>query len=69
MELRVSVQPAKLRVVFSDDADTSGRWIPSLSVEQYGATLARWFGLGDPAIAAVFPNLSRFSTSNLGFLG
>ena len=52
-----------------DDADTSGRWIPSLSVEQYGATLARWFGLGDPAIAAVFPNLSRFSTSNLGFLG
>ena len=52
-----------------DDADTSGRWIPTLSVEQYGATLARWFGLGDPAIAAVFPNLSRFSTSNLGFLG
>ena len=52
-----------------DDADTSGRWIPTLSVEQYGATLARWFGLADPAIAAVFPSLSRFSTSNLGFLG
>jgi uncharacterized protein (DUF1501 family) len=52
-----------------DDADTSGRWIPSLSVEQYGATLARWFGLSDPAIAAVFPNLSRFSPGNIGFLG
>jgi len=52
-----------------DDADTSGRWIPTLSVEQYGATLARWFGLSDPAIAAVFPNLSRFSTSTIGFLG
>jgi uncharacterized protein (DUF1501 family) len=52
-----------------DDADTSGRWIPTLSVEQYGATLARWFGLSDTAIAAVFPRLTRFSTGNLGFLG
>jgi uncharacterized protein (DUF1501 family) len=51
-----------------DDADTSGRWIPTSSVEQYGATLARWFGLTDPALAAVFPNLAKFSTSNLGFL-
>jgi uncharacterized protein (DUF1501 family) len=52
-----------------DDADTSGRWIPSTSVEQYGATLGRWFGLNDAALAAVFPNLSRFPTANLGFLG
>ena len=52
-----------------DDADTSGRWIPTLSVEQYGATLARWFGLSEPAIGAVFPNLSRFPTPNIGFLG
>jgi uncharacterized protein (DUF1501 family) len=51
-----------------DDADTSGRWIPTTSVEQYGATLARWFGLTDPALAAVFPNLARFSSTNLGFL-
>jgi uncharacterized protein (DUF1501 family) len=51
-----------------DDADTSGRWIPTSSVDQYGATLARWFGLTDPALAAIFPNLARFSTGNLGFL-
>jgi uncharacterized protein (DUF1501 family) len=51
-----------------DDADTSGRWIPTTSVEQYGATLARWFGLTDPALATVFPNLAKFSSSNLGFL-
>jgi uncharacterized protein (DUF1501 family) len=51
-----------------DDADTSGRWIHTSSVEQYGATLARWFGLTDPALAAVFPNLARFSSTNLGFL-
>ncbi|MGZ5036727.1 MAG: DUF1501 domain-containing protein [Usitatibacter sp.] len=51
-----------------DDADTSGRWIPTTSVEQYGASLARWFGLDGAALAAVFPNLARFSMSDLGFL-
>ncbi len=52
-----------------DDADTSGRWIPTTAVDQYGATLARWFGLGDGALANVFPNLSRFPAANLGFMG
>ena len=52
-----------------DDADTNGRWIPTTSVEQYGATLARWFGLTTPQIGAVFPNLSLFSSADLGFLG
>jgi len=51
-----------------DDADTSGRWIPTTSVDQYGATLARWFGVSEPALATIFPNLSRYSISNLGFL-
>jgi uncharacterized protein (DUF1501 family) len=52
-----------------DDADTNGRWIPTTSVEQYGATLARWFGLTTPQIGAVFPNLSLFASADLGFLG
>ena len=51
-----------------DDADTSGRWIPTTAVDQYGATLARWFGLSEPDLAAVFPNLPRYSISNIGFL-
>lgn len=51
-----------------DDADTAGRWIPSTSVEQYGATLARWFGVPEASLGAVFPNLSRFPSTNLGFL-
>jgi uncharacterized protein (DUF1501 family) len=51
-----------------DDADTSGRWIPTTAVDQYGATLARWFGVSEPALVAIFPNLARFSTNNLGFL-
>jgi uncharacterized protein (DUF1501 family) len=52
-----------------DDAQGEGRWIPTTSVDQYGATLARWFGLGDADLGAVFPNLARFPASSLGFLG
>ncbi|HYO62976.1 MAG TPA: DUF1501 domain-containing protein [Pyrinomonadaceae bacterium] len=52
-----------------DDADGNGRWIPTISVEQYAATLAAWFGLGPDEIREVFPNLGRFDKPNLGFLG
>lgn len=51
-----------------DDTDTRGRWIPTLSVDQYGATLASWFGVPDAALAAVFPNLANFATQDIGFL-
>ena len=51
-----------------DDTDTRGRWIPTISVDQYGATLCSWFGIPDSALAAVFPNLANFGTKNLGFL-
>ncbi|HKC66141.1 MAG TPA: DUF1501 domain-containing protein [Pyrinomonadaceae bacterium] len=52
-----------------DDTDTRGRWIPTTSVDQYAATLATWNGLAASDLPTVFPYLSRFATSNLGFLG
>ena len=50
------------------DTDNRGRWIPTVSVEQYAATLARWYGVGVSDMPLVFPNIGRFSTSDLGFI-
>ncbi len=50
-----------------DDTST-GRWIPTVSVDQYSATLATWFGVDSTNLSTVFPNLGRFATSNLGFV-
>lgn len=46
-----------------------GRWIPTLAVDQYSATLAKWFGV-DPGgnMDLIFPNLVRFGTRDLGFM-
>ena len=44
------------------------RLIPSVSVDQYAATLGSWFGLDSAEIDRVLPNLGRFSTRNLGFM-
>lgn len=46
----------------------SGALLPTTSVDQYGATLASWFGLSAAQIADVFPNIKNFSSSNLGFM-
>jgi uncharacterized protein (DUF1501 family) len=45
-----------------------GRWIPTTSVDQYGATLASWYGVQSSYLTTVFPNLGRFATQNLGFI-
>ena len=52
-----------------DDATGRGAWIPTTSVDQFGATLATWFGLPSLSLNTVFPNLLNFLTPKLGFLG
>ncbi|MGA7858676.1 MAG: DUF1501 domain-containing protein [Terracidiphilus sp.] len=48
----------------------AGRLIPTISVDQYAGTLARWFGLSDGQIRQVFPNFGNFgSNPYLGFMG
>jgi uncharacterized protein (DUF1501 family) len=46
-----------------------GRWIPTSASDQYGATLAKWFGVSNLDIGAVFPNKDNFPTMDLGFMG
>jgi uncharacterized protein (DUF1501 family) len=51
-----------------DDEGTEGRWIPTIAVDQYAATLAAWFGADATTLAAVLPNLASFSPATLGFV-
>ncbi|PJI99545.1 uncharacterized protein (DUF1501 family) [Acidovorax sp. 69] len=53
-----------------------GRLLPTTSVDQYAATLAKWFGVADAEMASVLPNITHFGTAagrpdypvDLGFL-
>lgn len=52
----------------ASDTDNRGRWIPTVAVEQYAATLANWFGLAAQDMNYVFPNLPLFAPADLGFM-
>ena len=53
-----------------------GRLLPTTSVDQYAATLAKWFGVGDAELGGILPNLRHFGAaggganypSNMGFM-
>lgn len=45
-----------------------GRIVPTLSTDQFAATLANWFGVSGSDLVDLFPNLVNFTTRNLGFM-
>jgi uncharacterized protein (DUF1501 family) len=45
-----------------------GRLIPSISADQYAATLARWFGVPEAQMSLIAPNLVNFAQHDLGFM-
>jgi len=51
-----------------DDEGAQGRWIPTIAVDQYAATLSSWFGASASALSSVLPNLAAFSPSTIGFI-
>lgn len=57
----------RLEIGGPDDVG-AGRIIPTISVDQFAATLAKWFGVADAELNAIAPNLSNFTQRDLGFL-
>ena len=51
-----------------NDAGTRGVLLPTTAVDQYGSTLAQWFGVPSTSLPTVFPNVANFGSNNLGFL-
>jgi uncharacterized protein (DUF1501 family) len=56
------------QVIDSENDAGYGRIIPTTSIDQYAATLASWFGVDAAGLQTIFPNLTRFPVSNLGFM-
>lgn len=52
----------------SPDQLGNGALLPGTSVDQLGATLAKWFGVSDVDALTLFPHLKDFTARNLGFM-
>ncbi len=48
--------------------DNRGVLLPSTSLAQYGATLAKWFGAAGAQLDGLFPELIKFPVRDLGFM-
>jgi uncharacterized protein (DUF1501 family) len=50
------------------DEVSGGRLIPTLSADQYVATLSKWFGVADADLGGIAPNIGNFVEKDLGFM-
>jgi uncharacterized protein (DUF1501 family) len=57
----------RLEIGGLDDAG-AGRIGPTTAVDQFAATLAKWFGVADTQLDLIAPNLPNFAQRDLGFL-
>lgn len=46
-----------------------GRLVPTTSVDEFAATLVRWFGVPMSDLGTIIPNIGRFASRDLGFMG
>jgi uncharacterized protein (DUF1501 family) len=53
---------------FNNPDAVGGALVPTTSVDQYGATMGRWFGVSDSDLDTVFPRLRTFNKRTLGFV-
>ena len=53
---------------FNNPDAVGGAHIPTTSVDQYGATLGRWFGVPDSDMDVIFPRLRNFGSRYLNFV-
>ncbi|HYJ40269.1 MAG TPA: DUF1501 domain-containing protein [Steroidobacteraceae bacterium] len=52
----------------TDDQVGQGRLLPSTSVDEFAATLARWFGCNAGELPGILPNVGNFTNTDLGFV-
>jgi uncharacterized protein (DUF1501 family) len=45
-----------------------GRLLPTTSVDEFAATLARWFGCNTGELPGILPNVGNFTNTDLGFV-
>ena len=54
--------------ILGNDQVGNGRLLPTTSVDEYSATLARWFGVSESEMPSVLPNIGNFAQPDMGFL-